>query len=134
MHARRTSIPTRRRRVARRKWRASFRAGGSGRSPDFKCAQARASGNYYRSRYAEELFNHLAAKEGLEWLAFSRGTAERDSPDNVGSISRFAREALEAKGIVPKASTDALRGRVAASLRVDRTWDEHVGRVLLGHS
>jgi protein-tyrosine-phosphatase len=29
------------------------------------------TGNYYRSRYAEELFNHLARAEGLGWRAFS---------------------------------------------------------------
>jgi protein-tyrosine phosphatase len=60
------------------------------------------TGNYYRSRYAEELFNHLAKAEGLAWRAFSRGAAERGSSDNVGPMSRFAREALDTKGIVPE--------------------------------
>jgi protein-tyrosine phosphatase len=60
------------------------------------------TGNYYRSRYAEELFNHLAKREGLPWRAFSRGAAERGSPDNVGQMSQFTRAALEAKGIVPE--------------------------------
>lgn len=60
------------------------------------------TGNYYRSRYAEELFNHLSKAEGLGWRAFSRGAAEQGSPNNVGPMSRFAREALEAKGIVPE--------------------------------
>ena len=59
------------------------------------------TGNYYRSRYAEELFNHLAKAERLGWRAFSRGAAERGSPDNVGPMSRFALEALEAQAIVP---------------------------------
>jgi protein-tyrosine phosphatase len=58
------------------------------------------TGNYYRSRYAEELFNHLAESEGLAWRAFSCGVAARGSPDNVGPMSRFSREALEVKGIV----------------------------------
>ncbi|MGA1539053.1 MAG: hypothetical protein ACO39C_01365 [Chthoniobacterales bacterium] len=31
------------------------------------------SGNYYRSRLAEILFNHLAPEAGLEWDATSRG-------------------------------------------------------------
>src|SRR5215467_377988 len=62
------------------------------------------TGNYYRSRYAEELFNHLAKAEGVPWRAFSRGVAERGSPDNVGPMSRFAREALEAKEIAPEGS------------------------------
>jgi protein-tyrosine phosphatase len=59
------------------------------------------TGNYYRSRYAEELFNHAARRDGLVWTAYSRGLAETGSPDNVGPISRFALEALLAKGIVP---------------------------------
>ncbi len=59
------------------------------------------TGNYYRSRYAEELFNHRAALAGLRWRAFSRGLAERTSPDNVGPMSRFALDALRAKAIVP---------------------------------
>ncbi len=71
------------------------------------------TGNYYRSRYAEELFNHLARAERLEWRAFSRGAAERGSPDNVGPMSRFAREALEAKGIVAEG---ALRDPCPCSL------------------
>jgi protein-tyrosine phosphatase len=60
------------------------------------------TGNYYRSRYAEELFNHLARAEGLAWRAFSCGAAERGSADNVGPMSLFAREALDAKGIEPE--------------------------------
>ena len=59
------------------------------------------TGNYYRSRYAEEIFNHLAKRERLPWRAFSRGAAERGSPDNIGSMSRFALDALEAQAIVP---------------------------------
>jgi protein-tyrosine phosphatase len=60
------------------------------------------TGNYYRSRYAEELFNHLAKKEGSSWRAFSRGAAERGSPANVGPLSRYALDALIAKGIAPE--------------------------------
>jgi len=63
------------------------------------------TGNYYRSRYAEELFNHLARAEGLSWRAISRGAAERQSPDNVGPMSRFALEALQAKAIRPDGAT-----------------------------
>jgi low molecular weight protein-tyrosine phosphatase len=59
------------------------------------------TGNYYRSRYAEEIFNHLARREGLLWRAFSRGAAEKGSPDNIGPMSRFALEALKAQAIVP---------------------------------
>src|SRR5690349_7099528 len=59
------------------------------------------TGNYYRSRYAEEIFNHLAESKGLPWRAFSRGAAERGSPDNVGPMSRFVVQALEAQAIAP---------------------------------
>lgn len=59
------------------------------------------TGNYYRSRYAEEIFNHLARRDGLPWRAFSRGAAEKGSPDNVGPMSRYALEALRAQAIVP---------------------------------
>ena len=33
------------------------------------------TGNYYRSRYAEEIFNHQAGRDGLGWRAFSRAVA-----------------------------------------------------------
>lgn len=44
------------------------------------------TGNYYRSRYAEILFNELAAAAGLEWRAFSRGL--EPDPLNPGPMSR----------------------------------------------
>jgi protein-tyrosine phosphatase len=62
------------------------------------------TGNYYRSRYAEDLFNHRARLAGLKWRAFSRGLAEQTSPDNVGPMSRFALEALRAKAIAGEGS------------------------------
>jgi protein-tyrosine phosphatase len=60
------------------------------------------TGNYYRSRYAEELFNHIARAECLGWRAFSCGAADRMFPENVGPMSRFTREALAAKDIIPE--------------------------------
>jgi protein-tyrosine phosphatase len=57
------------------------------------------TGNYYRSRYAEEVFNHRARLDGLGWLSFSRAVAEKLSPENVGPISPHALQALQAKGI-----------------------------------
>ena len=60
------------------------------------------SGNYYRSRYAEELFNHHAREVDLAWAAFSRGLAEKGSTENVGPMSRFALAALQAKTIMPE--------------------------------
>lgn len=52
------------------------------------------TGNYYRSRFAESLFNHLAEQKGGPWRATSRGL--RLSPANPGPISRHARAALAA--------------------------------------
>ena len=63
------------------------------------------TGNYYRSRYAEEVFNHAARIRGITWMAFSRGAAERGSPDNVGSMSVYALSALAAQGIVSEGTT-----------------------------
>jgi protein-tyrosine phosphatase len=56
------------------------------------------TGNYYRSRYAEILFNEAASEHSLDWKADSRGiTAER--LNNPGPISVHAVKALKAKGI-----------------------------------
>jgi len=56
------------------------------------------TGNYYRSRFAELLFNHLAAERGLEWRADSRGLDP--DPYNVGPISRHTLEAARKLGIL----------------------------------
>lgn len=56
------------------------------------------TGNYYRSRFAEELFNDLARRADLNWVADSRAlniTAGR----NVGPMSPYAMEALRQRGI-----------------------------------
>src|ERR1044071_452989 len=58
------------------------------------------TGNYYRSRFAESLFNALAEQRGLPWRADSRGTDIHGAGRwNVGPISVHAREALEARGV-----------------------------------
>ena len=49
------------------------------------------TGNFYRSRFAEAVFNHLAEERGLPWWAFSRGLAIHWAE---GYISEFTREAL----------------------------------------
>ena len=55
------------------------------------------TGNYYRSRFAEVLFNALAAEAGLAWRAESRGLAL--SAANVGPISPYALAGLAARGL-----------------------------------
>jgi protein-tyrosine phosphatase len=42
------------------------------------------TGNDYRSRYAEQLFNHRAKSEGLDWRATSKGSA--CSAENIGPM------------------------------------------------
>lgn len=57
------------------------------------------TGNYYRSRYAELLFNHLAAKKQLNWQADSRGL-QANSGQNIGPISTFTIKHLAHQGIL----------------------------------
>ncbi len=56
------------------------------------------SGNYYRSRFAEHLFNWLAGCTGLPWNADSRGLAVGRC-GNVGPISHYTVERLHTLGI-----------------------------------
>jgi len=55
------------------------------------------TGNYYRSRFAEMLFNAQAARLGLAWKADSRGI--EPSSYNVGPIYPFVLRKLETLGI-----------------------------------
>jgi protein-tyrosine phosphatase len=57
------------------------------------------TGNYYRSRFAELLFNHLASTQGLDWQAYSRGIAIERGADNIGPIAQSALAALSARGV-----------------------------------
>ena len=51
------------------------------------------TGNYYRSRFAEILFNWLARQRQLDWLADSRGL--RLESRNPGPISQYTLDALQ---------------------------------------
>jgi protein-tyrosine phosphatase len=55
------------------------------------------TGNYYRSRYAEILFNWKAGESGLAWMADSRGLDP--DPGNLGPMSRDTMAALRKLGI-----------------------------------
>ena len=57
------------------------------------------TGNYYRSRFAEILFNHLAQQRGLNWRATSRGIARDFGAWNVGPISPHTCQALATREI-----------------------------------
>lgn len=52
------------------------------------------TGNFYRSRFAEIVFNHAAAQAGLDWRADSRGLDIAQLPTNHGPISRHTLQAL----------------------------------------
>jgi protein-tyrosine phosphatase len=54
------------------------------------------TGNYYRSRFAEELFNALAP-DG--WTAVSRGVAVDLGGGNIGPVARSTAQALRERGL-----------------------------------
>ncbi len=58
------------------------------------------TGNYYRSRYAEALFNAAAARRGLPWRAESRGLALERGVTNVGPLSADVLARLRARGLL----------------------------------
>lgn len=57
------------------------------------------TGNYYRSRYAEELFNHLARGSELNWEAESRAIAIEHGVSNFGPMATPSLAALEIDGV-----------------------------------
>lgn len=52
------------------------------------------TGNYYRSRFAQAVFNDLAAKRKLPWRAFSRGLWLQPGI-NPGKLSIYTQRELE---------------------------------------
>jgi protein-tyrosine phosphatase len=57
------------------------------------------TGNYYRSRFAEAVFNHLAATRAPGWAAFSRGLATELCATLPGRLSVHTIDALAARAI-----------------------------------
>jgi protein-tyrosine phosphatase len=57
------------------------------------------TGNYYRSRFAEALFNHICTTRALPWRAFSRGLAVHLAEVLPGTLSCHTQEELERRGI-----------------------------------
>lgn len=69
-------------------------------TPTTRTALFICSGNYYRSRFAEHLFNALADERGLPWRAISRGTIVEDSKKYFrGQLAPEAIAALDRLGI-----------------------------------
>ena len=62
------------------------------------------TGNYYRSRFAEEVFNCRAQREELGWTARSRALAIERGKDNVGMISPLVLQALKERGFVAQSA------------------------------
>ena len=56
------------------------------------------TGNYYRSRFAEIFFNHLAQHNQIAWRAASRGL-RIGCPTNLGAMSHFIEDRLARSGI-----------------------------------
>jgi protein-tyrosine phosphatase len=78
----------------------------NGLTADNECEGANAdvvlflcTGNYYRSRFAEILFNHLAREREMPWRAESRGLDLKIGTRNVGPLSVHARDACAARGL-----------------------------------
>src|SRR5947199_10334724 len=63
------------------------------------CVLFLCTGNYYRSRFAEILFNALAERQGLDWRAESRGL-KIGWPGNVGPIAPAILGALQSRNIL----------------------------------
>jgi protein-tyrosine phosphatase len=57
------------------------------------------TGNYYRSRFAEHLFNELAQIHQLPWYADSRALALQLGVNNIGNISPYTLTRLQQLGI-----------------------------------
>jgi protein-tyrosine phosphatase len=65
-----------------------------------KCILFLCTGNYYRSRFAESLFNHLARQHNLPWTADSCGLrVQAPGVVNHGPLSPFAEAGLEMRSI-----------------------------------
>lgn len=57
------------------------------------------TGNYYRSRFAEILFNYHARQLGIDWHADSRALAIELGSCNVGPVSKHVIEAMSMRRI-----------------------------------
>ena len=80
------------------------------------------TGNYYRSRMAEEIFNHLAAERRLNAQANSRGLLTSFAGSkNVGSFSPAALQVLSHYQIEPRRA-DEMPQRVTEQELHDAHW------------
>lgn len=75
------------------------------------------SGNYYRSRFAEYLFNHLVIKTELAYRADSAGLWPNCCALNIGPISAHTLAALIARGVSLPAAHRLPRDVTEADIR-----------------
>lgn len=71
------------------------------------------TGNYYRSRFSEALFNHLAEQAGSPWRAFSRGVDIDLAPPG---LSPFTRAWMERNGVDLRHTTTERNALTVADL------------------
>ncbi|MBN1479518.1 low molecular weight phosphatase family protein [candidate division KSB1 bacterium] len=89
------------------------------------------TGNYYRSRFAEEYFNHLSIQENLNWRADSRGLRQNmNAVNNIGPISKDVIARLRELGIKPLMASRyplsvCMRDFQSASLKIALCEREH---------
>lgn len=88
------------------------------------------TGNYYRSRFAEFYFRHVAEQRGLQWMVDSRGLAL--SANNVGHLSRYTLEACEELGVsveplrMPRSLSEEDLREAALIIAVKETEHRHL--------
>jgi hypothetical protein len=80
------------------------------------------TGNYYRSRFAEELFNDHAGRSGIDWIAHSRGLALERGANNLGCISPFALRALKELEIAARAPIGSRSNVRLSTWRAPTSW------------
>jgi protein-tyrosine phosphatase len=73
------------------------------------------TGNYYRSRFAEIVFDSVATRMSLPWRASSRGLALERGVDNVGPMAQAALQALATMGIRAQEQTTRFPVQVTAA-------------------
>jgi protein-tyrosine phosphatase len=84
------------------------------------------TGNYYRSRFAEELFNNHAERSGIDWVAHWRGLALERGANNIGCISPIALRALKALEITARGANRLPTWRAPTSwLRLKKQNIDH---------
>ena len=74
------------------------------------------SGNYYRSRFAELFFNHLAEADGLAYRADSAGLWPECHTHNPGPMSPYTIAALGERGVVMPAELRLPRDVLASDI------------------